>query len=649
MDIFKLVGSVFVDTDKANDSLSKVDKKAEGTGGKFSNLLGTIGKVGAGIVTTVGSMAVAAGATLVKMTEDTREYRTEMGKLQTAFETAGHSNKAATQTYKDLQAILGDTGQAVEASNNLAQLCKNEEELKKWTDICTGVYATFGDGIPIEGLAEAANETAKVGAVTGSLADALNWVGVSEDEFNQKLEKCNTEQERQALITSTLTGLYSKASEQYKKTNKDVMDANSAQEKLNASMAAIGAVVEPVIIMAKSKLGDLINRLIPVAETIAIMVIPAVMSFAEKALPMLFEVIEKMMPPIINLIEYLFPVLIGLMETLLPPVIQIVETLLPVIVDLLNILLPPLMDIINMLLPVLIQLLPPILSLLQPIINLLNPIIQLCMALLKPLIQLLDIILPPLIEVITFLVNVVLWRLQTAFQTVADVISNVVNIAVSYVKEQIAILKDIFGNVIEFIKNVFTGNWKAAFENVLNILSNIFQLMINRVKLPVNIIIGVINGMLSGITSGINAVIKALNKLKIDVPDWVTDLTGVKDFGFNIKTIKTPQIPLLAEGANVLEGGRAVINEAGAELVDLPTGAKVMPLTSNGKDFLKIDILVKRIEQILELLTAYVPEIAANTKLKFVLPTGEIVEATLSRINNGLAEIEDITVRGGTI
>lgn len=34
---------------------------------------------------------------------------------------------------------------------------------------------------PIEGLTEATNETAKTGQITGSLADALNWAGVSED------------------------------------------------------------------------------------------------------------------------------------------------------------------------------------------------------------------------------------------------------------------------------------------------------------------------------------------------------------------------------------------------------------------------------------------------------------------------------------
>lgn len=156
LEIFKLVGSVFVDTDKAEKSLKKTDKTAGGLGGKLLEVGKTAGKFAAGLATA----AAAAGAALIGVAESTREYRTEQGKLQTAFEVAGHSAETARSTYSALNGVLGDSGQAVEAANHLAKLTKNEEELATWTDICTGVYATFGDSLPIEGLTEAANETA---------------------------------------------------------------------------------------------------------------------------------------------------------------------------------------------------------------------------------------------------------------------------------------------------------------------------------------------------------------------------------------------------------------------------------------------------------------------------------------------------------
>lgn len=149
-----------------------------------------------------------------------------MGKLETGFTTAGYSAEDAKKTYTELYGILGDDGQATEAAAHLAKLTKNEKELATWTDIATGVYATFGEHLAIiENLTEAANETAKTGAITGGLADALNWAGVSEDEFQASLDKCSTEQERQALITKTLNGLYSDAAEKYREVNGDIIDA----------------------------------------------------------------------------------------------------------------------------------------------------------------------------------------------------------------------------------------------------------------------------------------------------------------------------------------------------------------------------------------------------------------------------------------
>jgi len=211
MEIFKLFGSIFVDTDAADKSMKKTEKNADGIATKLGNGIKTAAKWGAGLATAAVGAAAAVGGALVSIAESTREYRNEMGKLETAYESAGFTAEDATNTYQELNAVLGDTGQAVEASNHLAMLCDTQEDLSTWTNICTGVYAKFGASLPIEGLTEAANETAKTGALTGGLADALNWAGVSEEDFQAQLDACTTEQERQALITETLNGLYSES------------------------------------------------------------------------------------------------------------------------------------------------------------------------------------------------------------------------------------------------------------------------------------------------------------------------------------------------------------------------------------------------------------------------------------------------------
>lgn len=265
LEIFRLVGSVFVDTDEANKSLQESDKDAESLGKRLTSVAQAAGKFALGVV----GAATAAGTALIAVAENTREYRTEQGKLQAAFETSGFAAGEAKSTYEALNGVLGDSGQAVEAANHLAKLCTNTQDLQSWTQICTGVYATFGASLPIEGLTEAANETAKVGQVTGPLADALNWAGVSEDAFNEKLKACTSEQQRQALITSTLNGLYSDAADKYREVNGEIIEANIANEKLTAAMAGVGGAIEPIITMGKMLLAEVIEKSIPYIETLA--------------------------------------------------------------------------------------------------------------------------------------------------------------------------------------------------------------------------------------------------------------------------------------------------------------------------------------------------------------------------------------------
>lgn len=244
------------------DAANKAEEASDGLGSKLGSLAkGGLAAIGAAAAATVGALVGAA--------EATREYRTEMGKLDTAFETVGYSSEDAYKTYSSLQGVLGETDQAVEAANHLAKLTNNAEELSTWTDICTGVYATFGASLPIEGLTEAANETAKVGQVTGPLADALNWAGVSEDDFNEKLASCSSEQERQALIMTTLNGLYKDAAAKYKETNAEVIRANQANEEWQASMADIGGAIEPVLTDVKLLGASLLSDLVPGVEKVA--------------------------------------------------------------------------------------------------------------------------------------------------------------------------------------------------------------------------------------------------------------------------------------------------------------------------------------------------------------------------------------------
>ena len=97
--------------------------------------------------------------------------------------------------------------------------------------------------------------------------------------------------------------------------------------------------------------------------------------------------------------------------------------------------------------------------------------------------------------------------------------------------------------------DVFEGDWEAAWQVVQDAVSDIWDVISDRIRGAINNIIGFVNGMISAIVSGLNTVINGLNSLSFDAPSWVTDLTGISSFGFNIGTVTAPQIPYLAQGA----------------------------------------------------------------------------------------------------
>lgn len=223
-----------------------------------------------------GISVAALAASINELVSTTNEFQEDMGKLSVAAQQNSVSTDAANGAYRDMVGILGETDQSVEAVNHLFALCgDNTQALSDWTNIASGVYATFGDSLPLEGLTEAANETAKVGQVTGPLADAINWAseaavqqGVAlsgnqdaidaynsalesgatqEDAFNAALSACNTEQERAQLITDTLNGVYAEAGTQYQQTNADVIAYRQSQSDLTAAMSSLGQAFMPIV------------------------------------------------------------------------------------------------------------------------------------------------------------------------------------------------------------------------------------------------------------------------------------------------------------------------------------------------------------------------------------------------------------------
>jgi phage-related minor tail protein len=217
---------------------------------------------------TVGGLVTAAGGALVAAAESTREYRTEMGKLETAFDANGHSAETATATYKALQGVIGETDQTVEAAQQIALLAQSEQDAAHWAELAGGVVGRFGDALQPETFYEAANETFSLNEATGAYVQLIEGVGGSVEEFNKGLQACTTDAEKQAYMLEYTQSVLGGAAEAYKETNADVIAANQANEAWMASLAQVGAAVEPVVTDVKTIGAELLGKLVPAITAI---------------------------------------------------------------------------------------------------------------------------------------------------------------------------------------------------------------------------------------------------------------------------------------------------------------------------------------------------------------------------------------------
>lgn len=220
-----------------DDSMMQATRKVVAFKNKSLTALGDFAKKG---VKAAGAAVAGMTAAFIALDGATEEYRVAQGKLNAGFQAAGFSTDVARKSYRNFYAILGDTDTATEASQLLANMAKNEEEVTKWTRIAAGVHGTFGDSLPIEGLVESANETARTGQVTGVFADALNWVGIMEDDFNAKLEKTTDVSKRNQLIMDTLSKTYDKAADSFYANNQQVINARRNHATLDEMLAKVG-------------------------------------------------------------------------------------------------------------------------------------------------------------------------------------------------------------------------------------------------------------------------------------------------------------------------------------------------------------------------------------------------------------------------
>lgn len=564
---------------RGGKAISNMGEGANASGAKMGKFGGIAGGV-IGVVAGLGAAVVGLVGGFLTLGESTRETRENMNKLETGFTTAGHTAEDASQTYKELYGVLGDEGQATEASAHLAQLAKSQEDLSKWTNISAGVYATFGDSLPIESLTEAANETAKTGKITGSLADALNWAGVSEEEFQAKLDAATTEQERQALITETLNGLYSEQAATFKDLNKDIIEAREADAALSQAMAELGAVAEPIMTSLKLLAVDLLENIKPFVELIGTGLkgvldgtagsadvlaqgigglFDVIASKAQELLPKILDIILQLVPQMASTILGALPQILEVLIALISQIIAQLPTLLSMILTAVLDVLPLLIESILGLLPTLIQtvfdfvfsvigeLLPQLVSqILTMIPSLVTSIIDgvvaaipvLIQAVIDLLIMLVQDVLPKLIsEITTALPKVINSIIDGLLDAIPKILESAITLLMAIIDAIPVLVKTLFKEIpklavtivtslLSKIPDISLAAWKLLFALVEAIPKIAWEL----IKAVPEIIVAIVEGLAEGIPDMAEAGLNMLKGIWEGIKDgkkWLKDkITG---------------------------------------------------------------------------------------------------------------------------
>ncbi len=453
----------------ANDGTVKIGTDIDESGFKSGlSKLGGVAKTALkGTVAAIGGVATAAtGAVtgLLALESATEEYRVAQGKLNTAFEAAGYGPETASKAYGDFYKILGDTDTATEASQLLAKLAENEEDVSTWTDIAAGVFGTFGDSLPIEGLIESANETAKVGQVTGTLADALNWSGISEDKFNEKLAKCTSESERNQLIMSTLSRTYDQASAAFYRNNEALIQARENQILLDDTLSQLGETVSkvknnllseflPSIASVVTAFNDLVNGVDGADEALSAAIGDMVTALVEKLPDFLsfgVDVLQAILQGIIDNLPTLLDGLAQVVEEIFVALVELAPSLLDAGIELLKYI----ADGIKNGIPSLVEKLPEIISSIseyftENLPSILDTGADILISLIDGIVSAIPILMENLPQILTSIIDFIVENLPEIIGTGVEILTALVYGIISAIPSIVLALPDVVKAILD--------------------------------------------------------------------------------------------------------------------------------------------------------------------------------------------------------
>lgn len=533
LNLFDLFAKISLDTSEYDSGVKDVTKSGSGLASTLKKGLASAGKaaaVGIGAITTAAGAAVGG---LLALEQSTEEYRVAMGRLNTAFEAAGYGADTAQEAYRGFYGILGDTDTATEASQLLAQLADSAEDVSVWTNIAAGVNGTFGDSLPIEGLIEAANETANVGTVTGVLADALNWVGISEDEFNAKLAECSSESERNQLIMETLAAQYDEASDAFYRNNEALVASRNAQAQMDDVLSQLGETVSTV----KS---GLISEFLPAISNVAT-AFNGMLTGAEGADEQFSVAVQGLVNAVVEQLPAFLDMGVQILSSLASGIVSAIPTVVAAIPQVVS-------------------------SIGSALAELFPQVLDMGVHLLDQLTTGIETGLPDMISRIPEIITQFLDYITSEFPTILDkgveMLNSLVDGIIGSIPDMLAALPDVITAFVNFIADNLPNIVEAGISILLNLVKGIITSIPDLVTVLPQIISAIVNGigaLMGSIVDIGKNIVQGIWQGIQSMVSWITDkvtgffsgiVNGVKSF----LGIKSPSRVFAEVGENMALG-----------------------------------------------------------------------------------------------
>lgn len=622
LEIFKLVGSIFIDNEKANDSLQKTDKKAT----SVAEGLGKAGKVAAGAAAAIGTAIIGTGTALVGMANDASKTADDIDKMSQKI-------GMSAEGYQEWSYIMEQNGMDVDKlQTGMKTLVNQMDKVKSGNEDAIATFQQLGvevlnaDG-SMRSQEEVMNDTIRALAGMENSAEraklATELFGKAGTEMapmlNQGAGAIDDLKQRAHDLGLVMSDEAVKAGVEYGDLSNDLQKAFSML-KTN-----LGTALLPVLISVIKKLIEFVPTLQKLGEKLG----PIASSFIEQLIPPLADLAASLLPQMLGLVETLIPFLGDITGEIVPILVSTLQELLPPLMDIISTILPPLMDIIKLLAPIISTILKTLTPLVVLILQLLEPLMQLVTAILTPILTLLNAILEPLlnifveimspytellgvlIELLAGLLSAILQPLCVILEAIITPMLTIINKCIQpmfdLLKKFTAWLEPTVSKMSEFLGGFFSFLIQEIGTNVKNKVDE-FWTMIKRVGefftgTFVPKMTGAFNsvkdtfsriwdGLKQMFRDGVNSWIDVINTFirglnMIQPPQWLADKVGISG-------ISMGEIPRLATGGEVQKQGRVMVGEDGPEYLDLPVGAKVTPLNKSEIDYDKLASAVVR-------------------------------------------------------